>query len=48
VLSVAIYDLLLAGQFRALSALAILQIGLTLGMLALARWVFGLDRMPGK
>jgi len=48
VLSVAIYDLLLGGQFRALSALAFLQIGMALAMLALAKWVSGLDRTPGR
>jgi iron(III) transport system permease protein len=47
VLSVAIYDLLMAGQFRALSALAFLQIGMALAMLAIAKWVSGLDRTPG-
>lgn len=47
VLSVAIYDLLLGGQFRALSALAFLQIGMALVMLAVAKWVSGLDRTPG-
>lgn len=46
VLSVAIYDLLLGGQFRALSALAFLQIGMALAMLAVAKWVSGLDRTP--
>ncbi|MYZ47600.1 ABC transporter permease [Propylenella binzhouense] len=48
VLSVAIYDLLLGGEFRALSALAFLQIGMALAMLALAKWVSGLDRTPGE
>ncbi|WP_445465475.1 ABC transporter permease [Faunimonas sp. B44] len=47
VLSVAIYDLLLGGQFRALSALAFIQIGMALVMLAVAKWVSGLDRTPG-
>jgi iron(III) transport system permease protein len=46
VLSVAIYDLLLGGQFRALSALAFLQICMALAMLAVAKWVSGLDRTP--
>ena len=48
VLSVAIYDLMLAGQYRALSALAMMQMVLTLGVLFLAKWAFGLNRMPGR
>jgi iron(III) transport system permease protein len=48
VLSVAIYDLMLAGQYRALSALAMMQMVLTLGVLVLAKWAFGLNRMPGR
>jgi iron(III) transport system permease protein len=44
VLSVAIYDLHQNGAFRALSALAFLQIVISLVMLALAKWLARLDR----
>jgi iron(III) transport system permease protein len=46
VLSVAIYDLHQNGAFRPLSALAFLQIVISLVMLALAKWLAGLDRNP--
>jgi iron(III) transport system permease protein len=44
VLSVAIYDMYYDGNFRALSALAFLQIVLALVMLLVAKWVTGLDK----
>ncbi len=44
VLSVAIYDLHQNGAFRPLSALAFLQIVISLVMLALAKWLARLDR----
>jgi iron(III) transport system permease protein len=44
VLSVAIYDLHQNGAFRPLSALAFLQIAISLVMLALAKWLARLDR----
>ena len=47
VLSVAIYDLHQNGAFRPLSALAFLQIAISLVMLGLAKWLAGLDRNPG-
>jgi iron(III) transport system permease protein len=46
VLSVAIYDLHQNGAFRPLSALAFLQIVISLVMLAAAKWLAGLDRAP--
>jgi iron(III) transport system permease protein len=48
VLSVAIYDLMQSGNYRALSALAFLQVGMALGMLGLAKWAIGLDRVTSK
>jgi iron(III) transport system permease protein len=48
VLSVAIYDLMQSGNYRALSALAFLQVGMALGMLAIAKWLIGLDRVTSK
>jgi iron(III) transport system permease protein len=48
VLSVAIYDLMQSGNYRALSALAFLQVGMALGMLGLAKWAIGLDRVTTK
>jgi iron(III) transport system permease protein len=47
VLSVAIYDLHQNGAFRPLSALAFLQIVISLVMLALAKWLVRLDRESG-
>ena len=44
VLSVAIYDLYQNGQFREISALAFLQIVVSVLMLGLAKWLSGLDR----
>lgn len=48
VLSVAIYDLYQNGQFREISALAFMQIAVSLVMLGLAKWLSGLDRAPGR
>jgi len=48
VLSVAIYDLMQSGNYRALSALAFLQLGMAMTMLALAKWAIGLDRVVSK
>ncbi|HEY7384644.1 MAG TPA: iron ABC transporter permease [Beijerinckiaceae bacterium] len=47
VLSVAIYDLHQNGAFRPLSALAFLQIAISLVMLGLAKWLVRLDRETG-
>ncbi len=44
VLSVAIYDMYYDGNFRALSALAFMQIAFALVVLAIAKWLTGLDR----
>jgi iron(III) transport system permease protein len=44
VLSVAIYDLHQNGAFRPLSALAFLQVVISLVILAVAKWLAGLDR----
>lgn len=44
VLSVAIYDMFYDGNFRALSALASMQVAMALCVLALARWTARLDR----
>ena len=46
VLSVAIYDLYQNGQFREISALAFLQIIVSLVMLGFAKWISGIDRKP--
>jgi iron(III) transport system permease protein len=43
VLSVAIYDMFYDGNFRALSALASMQVAIALCVLALARWAARLD-----
>lgn len=48
VLSVAIYDLYQNGQFREISALAFMQIAVSLVILGIAKWVTGLDRAPGR
>jgi iron(III) transport system permease protein len=48
VLSVAIYDLMQSGNYRALSALALLQVGMALAMLSIAKWAIGLDRVTSK
>jgi iron(III) transport system permease protein len=48
VLSVAIFDLHQSGQFRALSALACLQITAAISILATAKWVMGIDRMADR
>lgn len=48
VLSVAIYDLYQNGEFREISALAFLQIAVSMVMLAFAKWVSGLDRAPSQ
>lgn len=48
VLSVAIYDLHQSGQFRELSALAFLQIVVSMLMLGLAKWLVGFDRSKAK
>ncbi len=48
VLSVAIYDLMQSGNYRALSALAFLQLGMAMTMLAIAKWAIGLDRVVSK
>lgn len=48
VLSVAIYDMYYDGNFRALSALAFLQILLALVMLLVAKWATGLDKDRGR
>jgi len=48
VLSVAIYDLYQNGQFREISALAFLQIIVSLIMLAFAKWISGIDRQPAS
>lgn len=47
VLSVAIYDLYQNGEFREISALAFLQIAVSMVMLAIAKWLSGIDRAPG-
>ncbi len=47
VISVAIYDMHYDGNFRALSALAFLQILLALAMLAVAKWLTGTDKHRG-
>jgi iron(III) transport system permease protein len=44
VLSVAIYDMFYDGNFRALSALASMQVAIALVVLVLARWTARLDR----
>jgi iron(III) transport system permease protein len=46
VLSVAIYDMFYDGNFRALSALATMQVAIALCVLALARWTARLDPKP--
>jgi iron(III) transport system permease protein len=46
VLSVAIYDLHQAGEFRALSALAFLQIAVSLAVLGIAKWLAGFRQGP--
>ncbi len=48
VISVAIYDLLQDGQYRQLSALAILQLLMVVAVLAIARWAFGLDKLQAN
>jgi iron(III) transport system permease protein len=44
VISVAIYDMWEQGDFRPLSALAFIQIAIALVMLALVKWITGVDR----
>lgn len=48
VISVAIYDLQIGGQFRALSALAIMQTLMALAMLALINWVTRENRQSAR
>jgi hypothetical protein len=37
-----------SGNYRALSALAFLQLGMAMTMLAIAKWAIGLDRVVSK